>query len=106
MNPFWIPIFYMLGMQIGEEKNVNVSACKGVIELVEALRQKPPVILANQRNVAIGVGGIRNISDHGVDRETGKAWKINADGALASILMIPIVMRSIYMYEKNQYQEF
>ena len=22
MNPFWIPIFYMLGMQIGEEKNV------------------------------------------------------------------------------------
>lgn len=99
-------VFEYFLYKLGEEKKINVSGCKGLIELIEALRQKPPVILGNQRNVAIGIGGIRNICDHGVDRETGKCWKINGDGALAAILLIPIVMRSIYIYDRNKNQEF
>lgn len=99
-------LFELFLFKMGEENNVNVSECKGIIELIETLRQKPPVILGNQRNICFGIGGIRNISDHGVDRETGKSWKINSDGALAAILMTPIVMRSIYLYNKKSAQEF
>jgi len=100
-------LFELYLYKIGEDNGVKVSGCKGIIELVETLRQnKPPLLLGNQRNICYGVGGIRNISDHGVDRETGKPWKINSDGTLAAVLLIPIIMRSIYLYNAKGAQEF
>ena len=100
-------LFELYLYKIGEDNNVNVSQCQGIIQLVDALRRSnPPVILPNQLNVCHGVGGGRNMSDHGVERETGKPWKINSDSALASVLMIPIIMRSIHLYNKKGLQEF
>jgi hypothetical protein len=32
INPFWMPIFYMMGMQIGEEKNLGILN-KAIVEL-------------------------------------------------------------------------
>jgi hypothetical protein len=93
--------------KLGEDNHVPVTRCLGIIQLIEALRNNnPPLLLGNQRNVCFGAGGIRNISDHGVDRETGKPWKINPDTALVSVLMIPIVMRSVYLYNTKSAQEF
>jgi len=93
--------------KLGEDHNVPVSRCQGIIQLIEALRSNiPPLLLGNQRNVCHGAGGIRNISDHGVDRETGKPWKINPDAALVSVLMIPIIMRSVHLYNTKGAQEF
>ena len=37
MNPFWIPIFYMLGMQIGEEKNVY-RLNKAIIDVEQKIK--------------------------------------------------------------------
>ena len=100
-------VFEQFLYKIGEDNGVKVSSCKGIIELVEALRQnKPPLVLGNQRNICYGAGGIRNISDHGLDRETGKSWKINSDGTLATVLLIPIIMRSVYLYNAKGAQEF
>lgn len=93
--------------KIGEDNKLPVSKCNGVIQLIDTLRASaPPLMLNNQRNITYGAGGIRNISDHGVDKETGKQWKINPDGALASVLLIPVVMRSVYLYNKKNSQEF
>lgn len=100
-------VFELYLYKVGEDHNVPVSQCQGIIHLIEALRANcPPLLLGNQRNVCFGAGGIRNISDHGVDRETGKPWKINPDAALVAVLMIPIIMRSIYLYNTKGSQEF
>ena len=100
-------IFELYLYRIGEDNNIPVSQCQGIIQLVDALRRNtPPILLANQLNICHGVGGSRNMSDHGVERETGKPWKINPDSALVSVLMIPIVMRSIHLYKTKGAQEF
>lgn len=100
-------LFELYLYKLGEDSNVPVSKCQGIIQLIEALKaNSPPLILANQRNICYGAGGIRNISDHGVDRETGKPWKINPDAALVSVLLIPIVMRSVHLYNTKGAQEF
>jgi hypothetical protein len=93
--------------KVAEECGINVTTCKGITELADALRQKsPPLILKNQRNACQGLASIRNISSHGVDSETGKPWKVNEDAALASILLTPILMRSIYSFIAKGAQEF
>ena len=100
-------LFELYLYKLGEDNNVPVSQCQGIIQLVDALRHNsPPLLLGNQRNVCYGAGGVRNMSDHGVDRETGKPWKINSDSALVSVLIIPIIMRSIHLYNMKGTQEF
>jgi hypothetical protein len=86
---------------------LDVSKCRGIGALADALSRKtPPLLLKNQLNICLGLAGIRNISSHGVDPETGKEWKVNADAALAAILLTPIIMRSIYLYVSKNMQEF
>jgi hypothetical protein len=93
--------------KVAEDCGINVTTCRGMTELADALRQKsPPLILKNQRNACQGLASIRNISSHGVDPETGKPWKVNEDAALASILLTPIIMRSVYLYINRDTQEF
>jgi hypothetical protein len=100
-------LFELYLYKLGEDNNVPVSKCQGIIQLIDALRSNsPPLLLGSQRNVYYGAGGTRNISDHGVDRETGKPWKINPDAALVSVLMIPIIMRSVYLCNTKGAQEF
>lgn len=92
--------------KLAEDSGINVTTCKGITELADALRQpNPPLILKNQRNVCQGLASIRNISSHGVDLETGKPWKVNEDAALASILLTPIIMRSIHNFINKRTQE-
>lgn len=92
--------------RLADDHGINVVSCKGLMELADALRQgNPPLILKNQRNLCQGVGGIRNIASHGVDPETGKTWKINEDAAIASILLTPVLMRSIYILVNAGAQE-
>lgn len=92
--------------RIATDRGINVANCNGLVELADALRRgTPPVILKNQRNLCQGLGGIRNISAHGMDSETGKQWKVHEDAALASILLVPIFMRSIYILTSNGSQE-
>jgi hypothetical protein len=92
--------------KIGQDNALPVTTCKGLTELADALRQKnPPMILKNQRNICQGIGGVRNIASHGIDAETGKCWKINGDAALASIMLTPVLMRSIYTLINTGEQE-
>ncbi len=92
--------------KIATDHGINVSTCNGLVELADALRRNnPPLILKNQRNLCQGLGGIRNISAHGMDPETGKQWKVHEDAALAAILLVPIFMRSIYILTNTAHQE-
>ena len=40
INPFWMPIFYMMGLQIGEEKNLGVLN-KAIISVENSYLKKP-----------------------------------------------------------------
>ena len=40
INPFWMPIFYMMGLQIGEEKNLGVLN-KAIISVENSYLNKP-----------------------------------------------------------------
>jgi len=91
--------------KLGEDVGANVTTCKGIIELANELRSKNAVLL-NQMHICHGIGGLRNVTSHTPDNETGNPWTITAQGALSSILCIPTAIRSIYLFYKEQKQEF
>lgn len=91
--------------KLGEEAGANVVTCKGLIELANEVRSKK-AMLSNHLHVCHGIGGLRNITSHTPDSETGNPWIITPQGALSSILCIPTTIRSIYLFWKEQKQEF
>jgi len=89
------------GLDIG----INVQGKNGVNALVNELFISKK-ILKNQQHVGNGLGGCRNISAHGVDSETGNEWNVTPQASLSSMLMIPVAIRSFYLYVKKQEQGF
>lgn len=91
--------------KFGIDIKINLQGKNGVNELVKALSDQG-IILPNQKNLGNGLGGCRNISAHGVDKDTQKAWNISPQASLAGMLLIPAVIRSYYFHVKKQQQEF
>jgi len=91
--------------KLDEDIGANVTACKGLIELANEIRSKR-AILSNHAHICHGIGGLRNITSHTPDNETGKPWSITPQGALSSLLCVPTTIRSIYLFWKEQKQEF
>jgi len=91
--------------KFGIDINVNLQGKNGVNELVNTLADQR-IILKNQKNLGNGIGGFRNISAHGVDKDTQKEWVVTAQASLSGILFIPAVIRSFYLYVKKQEQNF
>ena len=81
------------------------SHSNGLIELVNTLRRDRK-ILSNQVHICTGIGGIRNITHHGPDKETGDPWKITPQASLTTILQIPCVIKSLYLYHFDKIQEY
>ena len=44
INPFWMPIFYMMGMQIHEEKNLGILN-RAVIDVEQKITPSPTLML-------------------------------------------------------------
>ncbi len=91
--------------KFGIEITTSLQGKNGVNEMVKALSDNGK-ILTNQKNLGNGLGGCRNISAHGVDKETQKEWNVSPQASLSAMLLIPAVIRSYYFYVKKQQQEF
>jgi hypothetical protein len=91
--------------KLGEDIGANVSTCNGVIEYADAIRGQN-MILKNQLHLCHGVGGLRNMAHHDPDKETGKPWNFTPQGAIISSLIVPTMVRSLYLYWKEKKQEF
>ncbi|MGQ0772592.1 MAG: hypothetical protein ACT4NT_07470 [Nitrososphaerota archaeon] len=91
--------------KFGSDLGINVQGKNGVNSLINEFYAVKK-ILKNQQHVGNGLGGCRNISAHGVDSETGKEWNVTPQASLSSMLMIPVVIRSYYLYIKKQEQGF
>jgi hypothetical protein len=91
--------------KLGEDVGANVSTCNGVIEYADAIRGKNE-ILKNQLHLCHGIGGLRNMAHHDPDKETGNPWNFTPQGAIISTLVVPTMIRSLYLYLKEKKQEF
>lgn len=91
--------------KFGSQNSVNVQGKTGVNALVNEFFDSNK-ILKNQQHVGNGLGGARNIASHGVDKDTSKEWNVSPQGSLSNILLVPLAMRSFYLYVKKQEQAF
>lgn len=100
--------------KLGQDVGANVTKANGVIELADSIRSvwKPSpavnqkMVLANQTLISHGLGGIRNMSSHGPDKETGIKWTISPQAALAMTLLVCTTIRSINLFVHESQQEF
>ena len=91
--------------KFGIDLGVNLKGKNGVNALVNELFTQNK-ILKNQQNIGNGLGGGRNISSHGVDKDTQKEWIVTPQAALSMIILVPITIRSFFSYGKKQEQIF
>ena len=91
--------------KFGEDVGADVSKCSGIIEYANATRGKN-AILKNQLHICHGIGGLRNMAHHDPDKETGRQWFFTPQGSIISSLLIPTMIRSLYLYWKEEKQEF
>lgn len=93
--------------KLGEDVNVDVKNCNGIIEQADSIRSaRNDTILKNQWHICRGIGGLRNMAHHSPDKETGKDWQFTPQGAIIASLLIPTTLRSIFLYWKEKKQEF
>lgn len=91
--------------KFGNELGVNLAGKMGVNGLVKELFEKGK-ILKNQESIGNGLGGCRNISAHGVDKDTQKEWVITPQAALSTIILVPVTIRSYFSFGKQNEQIF
>jgi hypothetical protein len=93
--------------KLGEDVGANVKTCNGIIEYADTIRSaRSDVILKNQWHICHGIGGLRNMAHHSPEKETGKEWNFTPQGAIISSLIVPTMVRSLYLYWKEKKQEF
>ncbi len=87
----------------GSDNNIDVKGLNGINALVNRLFEKQ-LILQNHKNIGNGIGGLRNITGHGVDKDTQDEWDVTKQSALSGILLVPIFIKSLYLYLKYKQQ--
>lgn len=98
--------FELFLWRLAEDAGVDPKTLKGagVIEIAEALRAQKGM-LSKHIHLCHWLGSIRNMTHHHPDKETGKTWNMSKQGALLSTLFVPVAIRSLYLYSKEQKQE-
>lgn len=91
--------------KFAEELGVDVKKCNGVIELSNAIRATGS-ITSNQNHLCHGLGGLRNMTAHEPDKDTGNPWTITPQGALVTILAAPALVRSVLLFAREKKQEY
>jgi len=91
--------------KFGSDLGVKLAGKTGVNALVNELFTQN-TILKNQQHIGNGLGGGRNISSHGVDKDTQKEWNVTPLAALSMIILVPITIRSFFSYGKKHEQIF
>lgn len=88
----------------GDDIGASVNTANGLSELVDAIRSQK-AILKNPTNLGKGLGAMRNMTNHGPDKETGKTWTFTEESALGASLLLFRYLRSIYLQYKKGIQE-
>jgi len=92
---------YALGNDIG----ASVKTAHGIGQLVTEMRTLNKSISGNQTSIGIGLGSLRNMSNHGPDQDTGKPWKFTEETSFGGALLGIRLLRSLYEYHFNKIQE-
>lgn len=91
----------MIGINAGE----NLTGCDGIGQIADYLAGKARFIIhPKHRDLAKSISTIRNSSAHDRDKFTSDPWIKTADTALANILMVIQVIKSIDIWVKSQGQ--
>jgi len=91
----------------GEDTGADVKACDGTMEYANEIRgTEKGNMLTNQLHLCHGIGALRNMSHHNPDKETGKEWNFTPQGAIICTLIVPTMIRSIYLFWREKKQEF
>jgi len=99
-------VFEAFIYSLAQTKGVSVPKPRPTLmDWCDGLRAQKE-ISANLLLVCHGLVGIRNMTHHNPDSETGKVWNISKQAALTSTLLVPIVIRSVYLYSTQRNQEF
>jgi len=91
--------------KLGEDIGGNMSSLNGIMQYADEIRSKKGM-LNNQLHLCHGLGGLRNMAHHDPDKETGKPWNFTPQGAIISALIVPTVIRNLYLYWAEKKQEF
>lgn len=89
---------------LGADHGVNVKNAKGLGQIAQEFRTAK-VILSNPTSLGVGLGSLRNMTNHGPDTETGKAWNFSAESALGASLLAIRYIRSIFLFCQEKRQE-
>jgi len=93
--------------KVGEDVGADVKSRNGIMEYVDAIRSvRKEVILTNQLHLCHGIGALRNMSHHSPDKEIGNEWTFTPQGAIISALIVPTMIRCLYLNWKEKKQEF
>lgn len=91
--------------KFGEDVGASVGSCSGIIELTDSIKGWN-ALLRNQWHICRGIGALRNMAHHDPDKETGRVWTFTPQGAIISTLIVPTMIRSLYLYWKEKKQEY
>ena len=100
-----LEIFERFVHTIAEERGVDVRKPKGLMDWVDGLHSKND-LPANLWHVCRGMVGMRNMTHHNPDSETGLEWNISFKLALTSALLVSIMIRTVFLYVNQRKQEF
>lgn len=91
--------------KITKELSIDVTTINGISGIVSKLEKegKIPQSLANTGH---GIGGVRVISDHGIEKKTSEVWKHTPIASLSSVLFMVTIIKSYYLYIKENEHSF
>jgi hypothetical protein len=100
-------VFEHFLFKFGEDIGAKVANGNGTIQYADIIKaEKNASLLKNQKHLCYGVGGLRNMAHHDPDKETSNSWNFTPQGAIVSTLVVPTMIRNIYLYWTEQKQEF
>jgi len=99
-----LEIFEKFVHTLAGQKGVNNQKPTGLMNWVDGFQRQD--LPSNLLHVCHGMVGMRNMTHHNPDVETGHEWNISKQAALTSTLLVPIVIRAVYLYASARKQEF
>ena len=66
--------------------------------MVQELKRKG-ILLLNPTHIGNGLAGLRNMTDHGIDRDGGSAWNFTEEAVLGTTLLAIKYIKSIYFWK-------
>lgn len=88
-----------------EDAGGTVNNLNGIAQYANEAK-RVNALLNNQLHLCHGMAALRNMAHHDPDKETGRPWNFTPQGAIISALLVPTVIRSLYLYWTEKKQEF